>query len=425
MKIAVEEISSVKKSLKIEVPAEVVTQEISAAYSDLNRRVRIPGFRPGKAPLSLLEKRYGPSVEEDVIRRLIPDYYRRAIKETGLHPVDLPAIEKIELKKHAPLSFTALVEITPAIPLGTYTGLKVNKPKMEVTTIEVDRALEALQEQHAQLAACPEDHPVAEKDFVLIDFEGTVDGQPLKGGPRKNQMLQIGSKSAIPGFEEQLIHSKRGDRVKVQAAFPKEHPEPELAGRPVEFDVTIREVKRKLLPALDDEFAKDVGNFESLERLKARLHEDLTARMKRDAEHAIKTALLQQLAEAHRFEVPASLVEREVEESLARLQQRLPKGVTLEQAKIDPQVFRKEIEPAAIEKVKGRLILQAIADQERLTVTKEEVDSALSRTAQELKLNPEDVRRLILSQEGTLDGFEARLREDKAMDWVVSEAVIE
>jgi trigger factor len=222
-----------------------------------------------------------------------------------------------------------------------------------------------------------------------------------------------------------LINHLRGDRVKVQTSFPKEYPKAELAGRPVEFDVTIREVKQKTLPALDDELAKDVGPFTSLDHLKGKLREDLTARVKREQEHAVKTALLKQLTAAHAFEVPESLVEQELREAMARLEQRLPKGVTLEQAKIDPVAVRKEIEPSAREKVKGRLILAAIADQEKLTVSPEELDAALTSTAQELKLSSEDVKRLILSQDGSLDLFRNRLLEDKAMAWVISKAVIE
>lgn len=425
MKVAVGEISTVKKSLTIEVPEEVVTKELSSAYTDLNQRVRIPGFRPGKAPRSLLEQRYAATVEEDVIRRLVPDYYQRAIKETGLRPVELPTIEKIEMKKNAPLSFTAMVEIAPPISLGAYTGLKAEKPKMEVTNLEVDKALESLQEQHAQLTACPEGHQIAEKDFVVIDFQGTMDGRPLEGGSRENQPVQIGSNTMIPGFEEQLINHLRGDRVTVRTSFPKDYPKAELAGRPVEFEVTIREVKQKVTPALDDEFAKDVGPFKTLDELKARLRDDLTARFKMEQERAVKSALLKQLTEAHSFEVPASLVEQELREAIARLEQRLPKGVTLEQAKIDPEAVRKEIRPSAEEKVKGRLILAAIADREKLTVSKEELDAALARTAQELKLSSEDVKRLILTQDGHLDVFKDRLLEDKTLDWVVSKAVIE
>jgi trigger factor len=259
----------------------------------------------------------------------------------------------------------------------------------------------------------------------VIDFQGTMDGRPLEGGSRQNHPVQIGSNTMIPGFEEQLINHLRGDRVKVQTSFPKDYPKAELAGRPVEFEVTIREVKQKVLPSLDDEFAKDVGPFTSLDQLKTKIRDDLTARFRSEQERAVKSALLKQLTAAHSFEVPDSLVEQELREALARLEQRLPKGVTLEQAKIDPLAVRKEIEPSAREKVKGRLVLAAIADQEKLTVSKEEIDAALSRTAQELKLSAEDVKRLILSQDGSLDIFKDRLLEDKAMDWVVSEAVIE
>jgi trigger factor len=424
VKVDIEEISTVKKSLKIEVPEEIVTRELAAAYTDLNQRVRIPGFRPGKAPRSLLEQRYAASVEEDVVRKLVPDYYQKAIHETGLRPVELPAIEKIEMKKNAPLSFTAMVEVSPPIRLGTIAGLKADRPKMEVTDVEVEKALGAVQEQHARLEACPEDHRIADKDFVVIDFQGTMDGKPLEGGSRENHLVQIGSNTLIPGFEEELIHHSRGEQTKIRIAFPKDYPKAELAGRPVEFDVKIREIKEKILPALDDDFAKDVGPFESLDQLKSKLREDLVARVKLEQEQAVRSALIKQLNETHPFEVPASLVEHEIREALARLEQRLPKGVTLEQAKIDPQAVRKEIEPSAREKVKSRLILAAIADQEKLAVSKEEIDAALTRTAQELKLAPEDVRRLIISQEGSLDVFAERLLEDKAMDWVLSKAVI-
>ncbi|HEY4485602.1 MAG TPA: trigger factor [Nitrospiria bacterium] len=424
MKYAVEEISSVKRSLKIEVPVEIVAREIATAYSQLNQRIRIPGFRPGKAPLNLLEKRYASTVEEDVIRKLVPDYYRRAIQESGLRPIELPTIENVELKKDTPLSFTAMVEIVPIFDLARTTELEATRPSTEVSRLDIDRALEALQEQQAQLTACPEDHLIADKDFVVIDFTGTMDGKPLEGGSRSNHPAQIGSGGMIPGFEEQLINHRRGDRLKVHATFPKDYSRPELAGRAAEFEVTIREIKQKNIPVLDDEFAKDMGPYPTLEDLKTDLKGRLEARAKQEADRAVRSALIKQLNEAHRFEVPAALVEREIEEAFGRLERSLPKGVTMEQAKIDPAAFRKEIEPSAREKVKGRLILRALAEKESLAVTAEELDAALARTALELQMKPEDVKRLILAQEGTLDVFKERLLEDKALDWVVSKAVI-
>lgn len=425
MKVAVEEISPVKKAIKIEVPLEIVTREISEAYSTLKKRVQIPGFRKGKAPQSILEKRYAQSVEEDVIRKLVPDYYQRAIKETGLRPVELPAIEKVELKKDAPLSFTANVEITPEIKLGTYEGLKLKAPRVEVTNMDVDRALEALQDQQSHLEACPDDHIIADKDFVVMDFEGMIDGTPFEGGTGKNQTVQVGSNAFIPGFEDQLLKHKKGDEFMINTPFPDNYPKKDLAGKKAGFAVQIREVKKKVLPKLDDEFAKDLGSFESLEKLKEKIRADLEERFKKESEQAIRRESMKQVVEAHHFEVPGSLIEREVQDSIHRLQQRLPKGVTLEQANMDPAKLRQEIEPVARDKVKGRLILQAIAGKEKITVEKEDIDKAVEETAVELKLAPDDVRRLILSQDGSMDVFRARLMEDKALDWVVSQAKIE
>lgn len=425
MKFDVKEISPIKKSIKVEIPEEIVSREIAQAYSSLNKKVLIPGFRKGRAPLPVLEKRYGASVEEDVIRKLVPDYYQKAIKEAGLRPVELPAIEKVELKKDAPLLFTANVEISPSVNLENYTGLKITPQKVEVTNLDVDRALEILQEQHGELKPCPETHSIVEKDFVVIDFEGRVEGNSLDGGTAKNQTLEIGSKKFIPGFEEQLINHRKGETVHIKTHFPADYPKKELAGKAVEFEVQIREVRQKSLPSLDDEFAKDVGAFENLAQLKEKLQVDIGERMKKESEQGVRRDVMKQLVEGHRFDVPGSLVEREVEESVHRLQQRLPKGVSLEQANMDPGKLRQEIEPAARDKVKGRFILQAIADQEKILMEKEDIDKAMEETAKELKMSADDVRRMILSQDGSIEVFKARLTEDKALDWVVSKAEID
>ena len=425
MKIAVEEISPVKKLIKIEVPEDVVAHEFSQAYSDLNRRVQIPGFRAGKAPLSLLEKRYAQTVEGDVIRRLVPDYYQRAIKEAQLSPVELPAIEKIELKRNAPLTFTATIEIKPSIQPGNYLDLRIPRRHLSLAEADVDRVLQALREKHAILTACPDDHVIEEKDFVLLDFQGEIGGKPFEGGSGQGVVMQIGSKTGMAGFEEQLIGHRSGEQVTVQVTFPSDDRNADLAGKEAAFQVTLREVKKQVLPDLDDEFAKDVGDYLSLEPLKAKIREDLSAQLKKEEDHAHRTALVKRLIELHPFEVPPSLVEREIQDSLAKLQARLPRGMTLAQARVDTQAVRAELEPIAVEKVKGRLILEAIADHEGITVEKTELEGSLARMGQELKLPPEDLKRLILSQEGSLEGFRARLREDKALDLVYSKTVFE
>ena len=425
MKIAVEEISPVKKSIKVEIPEDAVNQEFSQAYADLNRRVHIPGFRPGKAPLSLLEKKYAKTIEEDVIRRLIPDYYQRAIKEAQLIPIELPTIEKIELKKNAPMTFLATVEIKPAITLGTYFGMKLPRlPASAVKEDDVDKTLKILRERQAVLEAYAPDHAIEENDYVLLDFQGFINGNPFEGGSGQGVMVKIGSKTFVAGFEEQLIGHKAGEEVKIPITFPSDYRKSDLAGKAALFQVTLREVKKQVLPDLDDEFAKDVGQS-SLSALRTKIQEDLSAQLKKEEERALKSAALKRLIELHPFEVPPSLIEREVRDMMARVSARLPKGMTPSQAGLDPQAMRAELSPAALEKAKGQLILEEIADRERLEIPQEELDDSINRMAQDIKVTAEDLKRLILSREGSLEGLRAQLREEKALTLVYTKTIFE
>lgn len=424
MKIDVRDISPVVRALRIEVPEEVVRKEFESAYHALNRRVQVPGFRPGKAPLAVLEKRYAPTVEEDVLRRLIPDFYQRAIKQSGLAPVELPTIEEVHLHHDEPLTFTARVEVRPSFELGTYRGLKLTRQKLEVTDADLDKALELLREQHAQLVACPPEHATAQHDFALIDFTGSVGEQPLPGGSGEGVTVEIGAHGVLPGFEEQLVGARAGDRVDVRVTLPADFRHAEFAGKEARFDVTLREIKSKVLPALDDEFAKDLGH-DSLAALKDKVRVDLEAHAKHEQTRQYRAAAMKALVEAHRLDLPPSLVEREFQDALAQLSQRLPRGVTLEQAHVDVEAFRREYQPAAESKVKGRLILEAIADREQLEVGREELDDALAKIAQEMHAGAEDVRRYLISRDGSLEPFRARLREDKALDLVYNGAVFE
>jgi trigger factor len=424
MKVDVQEISPVVRALRIEVPEEVVRKEFESAYLALNRRVQVPGFRPGKAPLAVLEKRYAPTVEEDVLRRLIPDFYQQAIKQSGLAPVELPAIEAVHLHRDEPLTFTARVEVRPKFELGTYRGLKLARQKLTVSDADLDKALDLLREQHAQLVACPPDHTAAQHDFALVDFTGESEGRPLPGGAGEGVTVEIGAHAVLPGFEEQLVGARSGERVEVRVTLPADYRQTEFAGKEARFDVTVREIKTKLLPALDDEFAKDLGH-DSLATLKDKVRADLETRAAHEAARLNRAAAVKALVEAHQVDLPPSLIEREFQDALAQLAQRLPRGMTLEQANVDVEAFRREYQPAAESKVKGRLILEAIADQEKLDVGREEVDDALAKIAQEMHAGAEDVRRYLISRDGSLEPFRARLREDKALDLVYNGAVFE
>jgi trigger factor len=428
MKVEIEEISPVKKALRIEVPPEVVRSEFQAAFSDLKKRVKIPGFRPGKAPLSLLEKRFGHEVEEDVLRKLIPDYYQKAITETGIHPVEFPAIDRVEVQKDQPLSFTATVEVRPSIPLKDYSGLPVVRKKIEVLDADLERALNVLREEHGQLVACEADHPIAEGDYAIIDFEGSIDGKPLdlkqehgkegETGDRKkvtDYLVQVGAKTLLPGFEESLIGRKKGEGYTVALTAPLDHPNQTLQGKEISFSIQIKEVKLKRLPDLDDEFAKDLG-MESLSKLRERVSSELLQRLQSEADHAEKDAVIKKLVEMHSIESPPSLVQRELEQMLKSLRQSNPKA--------DLAAAQTELESLAKERVKGTLILSAVADAEGISVSDADLEEEIARISKRVGMDPHETKRAILGRERSLEGLRARLREEKTLQRILSKAQI-
>lgn len=424
MKVTVEEINPVKRALKIEVPSTVVSQAMSEAYADLKRRVKIPGFRPGKAPLSLLEQRFSQDVTADVIRQLVPDYYQRAVKQVGLAPVEPPTIEKVELKKDNPLSFVATVEIKPTVQVHDYLRLSVKQGKQSVNEEEVGKALEHLRDQMAQLVAYEDNHVITDQDFVLIDFIGYREGKPLEGGTAEGHLVQVGSKTLIPGFEEQLVGHQKGEQVKVEVTFPTDYPKKALAGQPVTFQATIREIKKKTLPALDDAFAQDVGAFKSLEELKAKLKQEILDRLRREEDQAQKQEIMKQLVAHHEFEVPISLVQREMEVLLARAEQRRRQAGAAATPQ-DLEKARREYEPLARDRVKGWILLETIAHQEGIQVQEEEVQQALERMATEMRMTAAQLKQLLLKREGSLEPFKGGLLEDKVLDFLLSKAVME
>lgn len=296
MKVQVEEITPVKKSLKIEIPQEIVSNEFEIAYSDLKKKAKLPGFRPGKAPLSLLEKKFGPSVEEDIVRKLVPEYYQKAIKETGLSPVEFPSIEKIELKKGAPLLFTATVEIKPTIQLSSYAGIPVSRKEITVTDEEVEQTLKRLQDEQGRLESSPEDHAVDASNYAIIDFEGSIDGKPVEQGKAEGYTLQVGSTTFPSEFESSLLGKKKGDRLEVDVPYPADYPNKEIAGKTVHFKIHVKEIKNKVLPPLDDELAKDIG-LSSLTELKEKIKTTLLEQRNAQQEHDQKNSLMKKLVE--------------------------------------------------------------------------------------------------------------------------------
>ena len=440
MKLEVTELGPVKRALKIEIPEDEVNKQFAQVYAELNRQVRIPGFRPGKAPMALLEKRYAKEVEEDVVRRLVPDYYERAVRQAGIVPVlvQVPPLDRVKIKKNAAFSFTATVEIKPKIELRDYrppNPISLKPDKRTVTDEQVDRVLEVLRERQAQLHAAPASTPLVEGNYAVLDVEGFLDLAPLEGAKKEGQLHKVGSKSPVLGLEvdEHLIGKKEGEFVEISQPYPATHPDHRLAGKSVVFRFKVKAVKQKKLPPLDDEFAKDCGPYASLAKLKEKLRAEMERALKKDIEETYKDFILKRLAETHHFEVPETLVERELTAMIRQLlevRRRQSGGVAEFQ---DPNKRQEEIKrlreehlPEATRRVKVGLVLEAIVEKEGLTVEEEDVSAEIERLASELKLSADEVRRMVeAGGEESKEELKGRILADKALDFVYRHAVIQ
>ena len=437
MKMEVTELGPMKRALKIEVPADEVTQQFSRAYLELNRQVQIPGFRPGKAPLAILEKRYAKTVEEDVIRKLVPDFYGRAIKQAGISPVvvDIPPLDRVKIKRDSPFTFTATVEIKPTIELRDYKSpnpISLQADKRTVAEDQVDRALDVLREQQARLEAAPPGAALAEGDYAIVDLEGFLDGAPLEGTKKEGQLHKVGSKAALLGIEidAHLIGRQEGDVAEIPQTYPVSHPDQRVAGKTVSFHLIVKGIKQKKLSTLDDEFAKDCGPYTSLHELRDKLRGQMEKALKKDIEDSYKDTLLKRLIDTHHFDLPDTLVERELSTIVRqKLQARQRGKVTDSLPAPDAEELKKireEHRQEANRRVKAGLILEAIAEKEGLSVSQDDLNNEVTRLATELRVPMADLVKMIQAGgQDSVDELRARILADKALDVVYRQAVIQ
>lgn len=442
MKVEVTELGPVKRSLKIEVPQEDVNKQFAEVYAELNRQVRIPGFRPGKAPQALLEQRYGKDVGDDVVRRLIPTFYEKAIRQAGIVPliVEVPPVERVKIKKDSPFSFTATVEIKPRIELRDYKApnpisLKIDTRK--VTDDQIDKALNVLRERQAQLEAAPADAELADGSYAVLDVEGFVDLAPLEGAKKEGHLHKLGAKLTVMGLEvdDQLMGKKEGQAIEISQPYPATHPDRKLAGKTVVFRIKVAAVKQKKLTPLDDEFAKDCGPYQSLGDLKDKLREEMEKALKKDIEETYKDTILKRLVETHHFDVPETLVGRELEAMVrqkleqemrmkGRSQDANPEDMAARQQ--EAKRLQEEFRPEAQRRVKVGMILEAIADKEAITVDNEDIEAEIQRMATELRISVEDIRKFMQAGgEDSMDELRGRIMADKSLDFVYRHAMIQ
>ena len=421
MKAVVEEINSVKKKITIEIEPDSVANEMDKAIKDVARKAKIPGFRPGKAPKNVVQQHYGEEVRSEVMNRLISDSYLTAVREHNLNPVGMPQIENMTpLAKGSSLSYTATVEVRPNITLGTYDGIEVKEQDLAVTDEELNQTLDRLREMYAQLEVV-EGLALAKDHTAIIDFAGFYDGKPIEGAKAADHMLAIGSGNLIPGFEEQLIGMKKGETREIQVTFPAEYTNKEIAGKDARFTVTLKEVKKKVLPELNDEFAKDTGGNKTVDELKARVKEDLEARKRDELGSAQREDLMKKLVDAHSFEVPQGMVEFELQ-AMARQQATRFARQGMDIKSFDVKNFMEKNRDLAVQRVKGILLLEEIAEKEKINVSDQELSASITAMAKSAGQTADAVRKYYESQDGGLENLRSSLIQEKTLGLLLSRA---
>lgn len=409
--------------LTVEVDADRVNGALNQAFKKVVGKVSIPGFRKGKVPRALFEKRFGvESLYEDAVDILLRDVYREAIMEVGVEPISQPDISIEQFGKDQEMKFTAKLQVEPEVTLGEYKGLEVEVASAEVTDEDVQQELERLQKRHAELVVIDEG-AAQEGDVVVIDFEGFLNNEPFDGGKAEKYELELGSGSFIPGFEEQLVGMEHGDEKEVNVTFPEEYHSEDLKGQTVMFKVKLHDIKRKNLPAIDDEFAKDVSEFDTIDEyrtdLKRELQERKTAQAKTDKENAI----IEKAASAATVDIPDLMIDNDVDSRIHDLEHRLQaQGLTLD---LYFQIYgssREQMEESlradANARVRNSLVLRAIAEAEQLQVSDEEIDQELQQIAEANQLQVEEVRKQ-MKENGNLDMIKRDLIVKQAVNFLV------
>jgi trigger factor len=426
MQISVESLSSIKKKINFKIPAERVSAEVDKAYAEIRKHASVKGFRKGKVPMGLIEKHYGEKMAEDVVKTLVSDTYFKAVQEQGLNPVSYPQIDSDPLNPGQEFSYSATVEVFPEVEVKEYLGLEAVKEKLELDEKVVDQRLRELQENMAQLVPAAEGHVAKMGDFVTFDFEGKIDGVPFEGGSAEDFQLELGSGRFIPGFEDQMVGMTLGSTATIKVSFPENYGAAHLAGKPADFDVTVKGIKVKELPELNDDFAKEFGEeFETLAQLKDKLAELNKSQEENRVQGELRERVIKVLVEKHEVEVPETLVDRQVTVMLDNTKQRLAaQRMNLEMMGMTEDGYKAQFREVARDQVKASFLLDAVATKENLAVTDEDIAGQIGAIAAQSGQDPAKVANVYQTNERARESLRAQMLEDKAIDFVVERAKI-
>lgn len=425
MQVHVEDISSVQKKITIEIPAERVNEEIDKAYSAIQKKAKLQGFRPGKAPMQLIKRTYSDAMRDDVMRRLYQDTLYKAMDEHKVEPIDSPTIESDILEPGVPFKYSAIFEVMPQILLNEYTGLIVNKETYVSKPESVVGELKRMQENMAQLIPLDEGAAVENGHTVSVDYTITVEGSPEENSGAQTAEVEVGSGRLIPGFEEQLIGLKSGESKEFTLELPAGGDNAESSGKKGLFAVTVKEIKRKELPELDDEFAQQFGEYDTMEELRAKMIEYHEKHETDRIENEFKERVIQALIKKNPLDVPESMVKRQLDHMFENLKNRLKsQQMSLDMMGLDAEGFRARFRDDAIDKVKGGLLLMALVEKENVSVSDEDLTSHYEKIATG---NPEMLDRIkeyYSSNKNAKNSVISEIKEDKAICYLIDHAVV-
>lgn len=426
MSLQVEKLEKNMAKLTIEVSAEELEKAIETAYQKNKNKISVPGFRKGKVPRKMIEKMYGAAVfYEDAANELIPDAYEKALEECEEEIVSSPKIEVTQIESGKPFIFTAEVALKPEVSLGKYKGVKVEKTDVTVTDEEVDAQIEKERENSARTITV-DDRAVKDGDITTIDFEGFVDGVAFEGGKGTDYPLTIGSGAFIPGFEEQLVGAEIGKETEVNVTFPEDYHSADLAGKAAVFKCTVKEIKEKQLPELDDEFASEVSTFDTLAEYKEDVKKGIAMKKEEDAKRAKEDAVIEAIIADSAMEIPEAMVETQQRQIVEDFAQRMQmQGLTMEQyfqfTGMNAQMLLEQVKPQAMSRIQSRLVLEAIVKAENIEATEEDFDAEVKKMAEVYQMEEDKVKET-LGENGKKQVM-MDLAVSKAVTFVVENAV--
>lgn len=422
MSVQVEKLEKNMAKLTVEVPAEEVEKALQAAYMKEKNKISIPGFRKGKVPRAMIEKMYGAAVfYEEAANILIQDNYAAAMEESKEDIVSRPTIDIVQIESGKPFIFTAEVAVRPEVTLGKYKGVQVTKIDTTVTDEEVEAALEKEQQKNSRTVTVT-DRPVANGDTAVIDFEGFVDGVAFEGGKGENHPLEIGSHSFIDTFEDQLVGHNAGDEVEVNVTFPEKYQAADLAGKPAVFKVKINEIKTKELPELNDEFASEVSEFDTLAEYKESLKKDLEKKKQDEAKRTKEDEAIQKIIDKSKMEIPEAMIDTQCETMIEEFAQRIAQsGLSMDQylqfSGLTVDGLKEQVRPEALTRIQSSLVLEQIAKEENIEVSDADVDAEIEKMAKNYGMEADKLKEYM--GEGEKESMKRELAITKAVELIM------